>query len=190
MPASLSNNRRAPEARAPRGAESGFTLMEMIVAMVVMMIGLLSLAQVLGFALSVSNRGRGVTNAKLLVVSVLEQMENLRNTGQLTYAQIANPGQVDNDGGSFDFGGFPTGFRSVPKPEAGPGADGMYGTGDDPSQTSQVYEGFQRKIEIETLGDNNFKRIVVTLRYRDATGVRELKGTSYLNNDFRSNVLR
>lgn len=191
MPKSLSNKRRPAGLRAPRGAESGFTLLEMVVAMVIMLIGLLTLAQVLGYALAVSNRGRGVTNAKLLVVSVLEQMENLRNTGQLTYAQIDNPDDVDNDGGTFTFGGFPEGFRPVPKPEAGPGADGMYGTSDDPSLASQVYDGFERRIEIDSLGDDNLKRIVVTLRYRDAGGgQRELKGTSYLNNDFRSNVLR
>lgn len=190
MPASMSNKHRPADARRPRNAESGFTLIEMVVAMVIMMIGLLSLAQVLGFALTVSNRGRGVTNAKLLVISVLEQMENLRNTGQLTYGQIANPSGVDNEGGSFDFAGFPTGFRPVPKPEAGPGTDGIYGTADDPSQSSQVYEGFERQIKIESLGDSNLKRIVVTLRYRDASGKRELTATSYLNNDFRSNVLR
>jgi type II secretory pathway pseudopilin PulG len=187
----MSIKRRPAVARARRGSESGFTLLEMVVALIVMMIGLLSLAQVLGFALSVSNRGRGVTNAKLLVVSMLEQMENLRNTGQLTYDQIANPGQVDNAGGTFNFGGFPEGFRPVPKPEAGPGTDGIYGTADDPSLNAQVYEGFQRQIEIETLDDNNLKKIVVTLRYRDAGGgQREMTGTSYLNNDFRSNILR
>jgi prepilin-type N-terminal cleavage/methylation domain-containing protein len=189
---SSSNSRRPAGARAPRGAESGFTLLEMIVAMVIMMIGLLSLAQVLSYALAVSNHGRGVTNAKLLVVSVLEQMENLRNTGQLTYGQIANPDDVDNEGAGFKFKGFETGFKPVPKPEAGPGTDGIYGTGDDPALDAQVYEGFERQIEIDTLGDSdNLKRIVVTLRYRDAGGAeRELTGTSYLNNDFRSNVLR
>jgi prepilin-type N-terminal cleavage/methylation domain-containing protein len=186
--ASLSNNRRPTEGRAPRGAESGFTLLEMVVAMVVMMISLLSLAQVLGYSLSVSNRGRGITNAKLLVVSVLEQMENLRNTGQLTYAQIANPGKVDNDGGTFNFAGFPTGWRPVSRE---PGTDGIYGTSDDPTQASQVYTGFERKIEIQSLGDDNLRKIVVTLRYKNASGLQqELVGTSYLNNDFRSNILR
>jgi prepilin-type N-terminal cleavage/methylation domain-containing protein len=184
------SNKRPPVGR--RGSESGFTLLEMVVAMIVMMIGLLSLAQVLSFALSVSNRGRGVTNAKLLVVSVLEQMENLRNTGQLTYGQIANAGQVDNMNGTFNFGGFPTAFRPVPKAEVGPGTDGIYGTSDDPSLPAQVYTGFERKIEISNLsGSNNLKKIVVTLRYPDGGGgQRELTGTSYLNNDTRATILR
>jgi hypothetical protein len=161
----------------------------MVVAMVVMLIGLLSLAQVLGFALSVSNRGRGVTNAKLLVVSVLEQMENLRNTGQLTYAQIANTTKVDNNGGAFVFGGFTEGFRPV---SLDPGTDGIYGTSDDPTAASLVREGFERKIEISALPSTpNLKKVVVTLRYKDAGGgQRTLEGTSYLNNDTRSNILR
>lgn len=192
MRRSSSNNRRPAGPSAPRGAESGFTLLEMVVALVVMMIGLLSLAQVLGFALSVSNRGRGVTNAKLLVVSVLEQMENLRNTGQLTYGQIANTGEVDNEDAAFNFKGFVKDFRPVPKPEAGPGTDGVYGTDDDPKLPEQTYEGFEREIVIESLGESdNLKKIVVTLKYKDAGGVeQELTGTGYLNNDFRSNILR
>lgn len=188
MPKSMSNNRRPAGARARRGAESGFTLLEMVIALVVMMIGLLSLAQVLGYALAVSNRGRGVTNAKLLVVSVLEQMENLRNTGQLTYGQIANPDDVDNEGGTFTFGGFQDDFHTVPR---NPGTDGIYGTSDDPTTPSQVYEGFERRIVIEPLGDDNLRKIVVTLRYKEPGGKeQELTGTSYLNNDFRSNILR
>lgn len=191
MSKSLSIERRPAPSRAPRGAESGFTLIEMVVAMIILMVGLLSLAQVFGYALRVTNSGRGVTNAKLLVVSVIEQMENLRNTGQLTYGQIANTGEVDNEGAAFNFAGFATGFRPVPKPEVGAGTDGIYGTADDPKLPSQTYEGFERQIEIEPLGDDNLRRVVVTLRYPDGRGgKRELTGTGYLNNDFRSNILR
>jgi prepilin-type N-terminal cleavage/methylation domain-containing protein len=175
-------------ARGAHGGESGFTLLEMVMAMVIMMIGLLSLAQVLGYALSVSNRGRGVTNAKLLVISMLEQVENLRNTGQLTYGQLANPDDVDNNGGTFDFGGFQTGFHAVP---IEPGPDGIYGTSDDPTADSQVYQGFERQVEISPLGEgNNLKKIVVTLRYKQGGATQTMTGTSYLNNDTRSNVLR
>jgi prepilin-type N-terminal cleavage/methylation domain-containing protein len=172
--------------RPRRGGESGFTMLEMVVAMVVLMIGLLSLAQVLGYALSVSNRGRGVTNTRLLIVSVLEQMENLRNTGQLTFGQIANAGAVDNTGASFNFAGFQTGFQSV---SLDPGPDGIYGTSDDPSGASQVRPGVQRQIVITPLG--NLKKVEVSLQYTDAGGAtRTITGTSYLNNDIRSNLLR
>lgn len=181
-----SNRRRAD------GGQAGFTLLEMVVAMVVVMIGLLSLAQVLGYALAVSNRGRGVTNSKLLVISVLEQMENLRNTGQLTYGQIANTDDVDNTNATAltNFKGFPTDWQSV---SINPGTDGIYGTEDDPDADDEVYPGFERKIEISELipDDNNIKKIEVSLRFRDAGGVeRTMTGISYLNNDTRSNILR
>src|ERR1044072_5195701 len=140
----------------------------MVVAMVIMLIGLLSLAQVLGYSLSVSNRGRGVTNTKLLVTSMLEQMENLRNTGQLTFGQIANAGAVDNAGASLEFTGFATGYKAV---SIDPGSDGIFGTADDPTGTSQVRTGFERQVVITTLGtDSNMKKIEVTLRYKDTGG--------------------
>jgi type II secretory pathway pseudopilin PulG len=164
-------------------------MLEMVVAMVIMLIGLLSLAQVLGYSLSVSNRGRGVTNTKLLVTSMLEQMENLRNTGQLTFGQIANTGGVDNTGASLNFTGFEKGFKAV---SINPGADGIFGTSDDPTGTSQVRAGFERQVVISTLGtDANMKKIEVTLRYTDPGGVqRTVSGTSYLHNDQRANILR
>lgn len=187
MQASTLNNRRPKAARPGRDGESGFTMLEMVVAMVIMLIGLLSLAQVLGYSLAVSNRGRGVTNTKLLVTSMLEQMENLRNTGQLSFGQIANVGAVDNTGATLNFTGFQTGFKPV---SLNPGADGVYGTSDDPTGTSQVREGFERQVVISTLGID-MKKIEVTLRYKDPGGAqRTVSGTSYLHNDARSNILR
>jgi type II secretory pathway pseudopilin PulG len=162
-------------------------MLEMVVAMVIMMIGLLSLAQVLGYSLSVSNRGRGVTNTKLLVISMLEQMENLRNTGQLTFGQIANAGAVDNNGASLNFTGFQTGFKPV---SVNPGSDGIFGTSDDPTAVAQVRVGFERQVVVSSLG-TDMKKIEVTLRYTDPGGVqRTVSGTSYLHNDQRSNILR
>lgn len=199
MRTSTSNNFRAGAAR--RG-QSGFTMLEMVVAMVVLMVGMLSLAQVLGYALTVSNRGRGATNTKLIVVSMLEQMENLRNTGQLTYGQIANAGAVDNNGAAFVFPGFPTDMQPLSR-DPGPdgifgttddlrnaGTDGVYGTLDDYTDTSLARPNFRRQVTITALS-GSLKKIEVTLEYRDAQGrLKTLKGTSYLNNDSRSNELR
>ncbi len=189
MRASTLNNRRTGAARAGRGGggESGFTMLEMVVAMVILLIGLLSLAQVLGYSLSVSNRGRGVTNTKLLVTSMLEQMENLRNTGQLTFNQIANTGGVDNTGATLNFSGFQTGFKPV---SINPGTDGIFGTSDDPTGASQVRAGFERQVVVSSLS-TDMKKIEVTLRYNDpAARPRPVRGSSYLHNDARSNILR
>jgi prepilin-type N-terminal cleavage/methylation domain-containing protein len=180
---------------------AGFTLLETVVAMMVLSTALLGVASTIGYALMVSNSGRGVTNTKLLVVSVLEQMETLRNNGQLTFGQINNTGQVDNTGGG-NFAGFPAGFNEVstnPGPDgifgtaddlidAGP--DGVYGTNDDYTNTNLLRVGYTREIVITNLS-SQLKRIQVTLRYSANGGVKkELVGVSYLNDNTHSNYIR
>jgi type II secretory pathway pseudopilin PulG len=185
-------------------SESGVTILEMVVAMLILTIGLLGLAASIGYAMTVSNKGRNLTNSKLLVVSILEQMEKMRNTEsgtieELTFGQIANVGQVDNTGASRIFPGFPTGFQTVsmnPGPDGifgtaddmiNPGADNVYGTADDFTDPSWAVGQYARQITITSLNPN-LKRIQVTLRYPDAGGqMRDLVGVSYLNNDTRSN---
>ena len=198
MQRDISNSHsRSTASMAP--LDSGFTLLEMIIALAVLSIGLLSLASAIAYALMVSNGGRNVTNTKLLIVSVLEQMETLRNTKQLTFGQIANQGQVDNTGATQNFNGFPTGFQPIsvnPGPDgihgtaddlidAGP--DALYGTEDDFLNQTLVRPGYTRQILITSLSAD-LKRVEVTLRYPSNSGsIQTLAGVSYLNNDARSN---
>lgn len=180
-------------------SESGVTILEMVVAMLILTVGLLGLAASIGYAVTVSNRGRNLTNTKLVAVSLLEQMETLRNTQELTFSQIANQGAVDNTGASKIFVGFPTGFNAVsmnPGPDGifgtsddliNPGADNVYGTGDDFTDPSWGLAGYTREVVISNL-NANLKRIQVTVRYPDGGGqVRSLVAVSYLNNDQRAN---
>src|SRR6202140_3235907 len=112
-------------------SESGVTILEMVVAMLVLTVGLLGLAASIGYAVTVSNKGRNITNSKLMGVSLLEQMETLRNSEELTFAQIRNQGQtVDDTGAARSFGGFPPAFQPL---SINPGPDGIYGTDDDDS---------------------------------------------------------
>jgi len=187
--------------RKQRQAESGVTSLEMVVAMLILTIGLLGLAAAIGYAVTVSNKGRNLTNSKLLVVSLLEQMETLRNTQELKYGQIANVGAVDNTAATRNFAGFPVGFLPLsinPGPDGifgtsddlvNPGPDNIYGTVDDFTDTTWSVPGYQRQIVITEFPSNpNLKRIEVTVRYPDAGGhLRDLVGVSYLNNDTRSN---
>jgi type II secretory pathway pseudopilin PulG len=196
---SLNNKSRREPLRKPKHSESGVTILEMVVAMLILTVGLLGLAASIGYAVTVSNKGRNLTNSKLLVVSLLEQMETLRNTEQLTFGQIANQGSVDNTGAPKNFIGFPTAFQSLsinPGPDGifgtsddliSPGPDNVYGTSDDTVDSTWAVPGYQRQITITNLSAN-LKRIQVTLRYPDAAGkLRDLIGVSYLNNDTRSN---
>ena len=185
--------------RKNTNSESGVTILEMVVAMLVLTVGLLGLAASIGYAVTVSNKGRNITNTKLLVVSCLEQMETLRNTQQLTFAQIANVG--DPGLGTGNFVGFPTGFQPVsinPGPDGifgtaddliNAGPDNIYGTADDFTDYTWAVAGLQRQIAITSLS-TNLKRIEVTVRYPDPDGhLRDLVGVSYLNNDATTNFL-
>ena len=173
------------------GPEAGVTILEMALATIILTVGLLALAASIGYAIAVSNKGRNLTNTKLVAVSMLEQMETLRNTGRLTFGQIANVGAVDNTGASRDFAGFPTGFQPV---SINPGPDGMFGTQDDlidpatnQTQPTWAISGCSREIVITNLSPT-IKRVQVTLQYQDSGGqLRNLVAVSYLNDDTRSN---
>jgi type II secretory pathway pseudopilin PulG len=180
-------------------SESGVTILEMVVAMLLLTVGLLALAASIGYAVTVSNKGRNLTNTKLLVVSLMEQMETLRNTQELTFGQIANTGQVDNTGATVNFGGFPSTFQPLsinPGPDGifgtsddlvSAGPDNVYGTADDFTDNTWAVPGYSRQVII-TLLSSNLKRIQVTVRYPDAAGkMQDMVGVSYLNNDAHAN---
>lgn len=187
MLASTRNRRSQSNGKTNRSPESGFSLLEMVVAILIMTIALLGVASAISYALMASNRGRGVTNAKMLVVSILEQMETLRDTRALTFDEISN-GQVSGSG----FTGFPyssTNFRPV---STVPGRDGVFGTADDlwgPTGTTDdpllARPGVSRQILITPFPTNPYiKKIQVTLRYQAGGGkMGDLVGISYLNDD-------
>lgn len=197
MRADISSNNPMKKINNIKSTEAGFTLFEMVVAMVVLSIGLLGVASAISYALMASNRGRGVTNAKMLVVSALEQMETLRNTGQLSFAEISNS-QVSGS----TFRGFPSDFRdvsTVPGPDGvfgtaddlstAPGPDGNYGTTDDIRDYTRARPGVYRQILITELNPL-LKKVQVTLRYGpNGNEVKDLVGISYLNDDAHSNYV-
>lgn len=183
----LTENSFPSKVRARVQSEAGFTLMETVVAMAILLIGLISVAAAITYALVANNMSRNVTTGKLMIMSVLEQIETLRNTRQLTFGQIANVGQVDNTGALVNFAGFPDDFRPV---SINPGPDGIYGTVDDPTDANNTVPNYFRRVRITPLS-SNLKKVQVTLRFPGNNGqMQELTGTSYLNNDARSNFRR
>jgi prepilin-type N-terminal cleavage/methylation domain-containing protein len=198
MSAATSNNRSQTKPTTSRSGAAGFSLLEMVVAMLVLTIGLLGVASAIGYALAATNRGRGVTNSKMLVVSVLEQMETLRDTGQLNFDEISNTAQPAPS----TFRGFPSTFQpvsTVPGPDGvfgtaddlsiGIGADNKWGTADDVLDLTKQRPGVMRKIVITDL-NAYLKKIEVTLQYSPNGGeTRTLVGVGYLNDNAHSNYI-
>ena len=192
-----SNSSCAPIADRP---DAGFSLLELVVAATILTVGLLAVASSIGYAMVATNHGRAVTNTKLLVVSVLEQMETLRNTGNLTFGQLANVGQVDNTGATRSFVGFQTGFQQIstnPGPDGffgtaddliDAGSDGVFGTADDYVNPNFAVVGYTREIQITSLSET-LKKITVTVKYPVNGSMKTLVAACYLNDNSRSNFI-
>jgi hypothetical protein len=170
----------------------------MVVAIFILSIGLLGVASAISYALLASNRGRSVTNSKMLVVSILEQMETLRDTGQLHFNEISNAQVVGSN-----FTGFPATFQpvsTIPGPDGifgtaddllDPGTGGVYGDGNDFTNPLLARPGVTRQILISTLPDNDYlKKIQVTLRYAvNGNESRDLVCSGYLNDNEHGNYI-
>lgn len=181
-------------------AEAGFSLLEMVIAITILSIGMLGVASAIGYAVVASNHGRSITNTKLLAVSMLEQMETLRDTNNLTFGQIANVGQVNDRGAVKPFAGFQPGFQQVsinPGPDgifgtaddlidAGP--DGNFGTVDDFVNPNLALVGVTRQVQITNLS-SRLKKIQVTVNYSVNGGTRQLLVTGYLNDNSTSSYI-
>lgn len=194
--AGMLNKRSRSTTKTNGSSEAGFSLLEMIVAMVILTFGLLGVAGAISYALMAGNRGRGVTNSNMLIISALEQIETLRNTGQLNFDEISNS---HVNGSPFTF--FPTEFLPVSVIPGNdgvfgtaddlivPGPDGIYGNSDDRTDTTLARPGVTRRILITSINPS-LKKITVTLRYSPNGGeIKELVGVSYLNDDSRSNYV-
>ena len=181
-------------------SESGFSLLEMVVAITLLTIGLLGVASAIGYAIVASNHGRSITNTKLVAVSMLEQMETLRDTNSLTFGQIANVGQVDDRGAVKVFAGFQPGFQQV---STNPGPDGIFGTADDlidagPDRNFGTVDDFvnpnfalvgvTRQVQITDLSAK-LKKIQVTVDYSVTGGTKHLLVTGYLNDNSTSSYI-
>jgi type II secretory pathway pseudopilin PulG len=177
--------------------EKGFSLVEAVIAILIITIGLIGTAGAITYALQFSSISRNLTNAKLIAVSMIEEVDSLRNTRRLDFKQIANVGAVDNSGSANTFTGFTTGFQDIslnPGPDGvngtaddlrDPGADRIYGNGDDFNNPALVRSGYRRQVTITNLSDS-LKKVEVKIRYFSSAGnVGELTAVSYVNDEVR-----
>lgn len=176
------SNKNNLQGSLPSCNESGFTLVEAVIAIFILTIGLVGTAAAITYALQYGAISRNVTKAKLLVVASFEEIESLRNSRRLDFKQIANVGNVDNTSVANPFTGFSTGFREIP---INPGADGVYGSADDVTSAEESKRGFTRQITITSIS-SSIKKIEVKVRYPgNGNTMGEITGVSYLNDEAR-----
>jgi len=114
--------------RRTKAAQSGFSLIEVMVSMLVLTTGLVSLLGVFGLAMASTQTSQQDMIAKQLADEEYESIVTARNTTQINWDQINNVGSPNCPvSGASSCGIFLVGAE----PLYGAGADGIYGTADD-----------------------------------------------------------
>ena len=187
--------RRGGNSRLRKRAESGVSLLEVLISIAVLTVGMVSMLGVFGLAMAATQTSQSDMIAKQLANESYESIITARNTTQITWAQIQN---VSN-GGIFIDGATPI-YNA--------GADGIYGTADDAvagEQTLQdpgpdgIYQtvddilipltGYQRTILIGPVYDSSgnliptLRSVTITVQYNTP---QVKTGKTYILNSFIS----
>lgn len=182
----------------PVRGQAGFSLIEVMVAMSLLMVGLLGLAQVFYLGLSVASTSSPTLVAREKAREAIESVHTARDTHTITWAEIRNvsapavcpAGTTGQGGGVFESGELvlqtagPDGLVNTDDDdgvEASPGPDNILGTADDLPLT-----GFSRQVDIcDINGNADLRAIVVVIRYNTSGAVgarrREYRLTTYVS---------
>lgn len=160
-------------------AAAGFSLIEVMVATLILTVGLLALVGAMAVAVQTAGSSSAMLIAREKAREAVESVHSARDTGQLAWNRVRNV----SDGGIFLDGmqslklAGPDGLVNTSDDGAietakAPGADGILDTADDIS-TPRDSNLFQRQIAITPLTfdgsttiNPNLRRITVTVRYR------------------------
>jgi len=174
-----------------RAAQKGFTLLETMVALVVLGIGLIALAAMLAGSMAYMNSSQADFIAQQKASEAIESIFTARDTQAVTYAQIQNvsSGGIFLDGPENMIDPGPDGVvdtaddnANLPDTIIKPGPDGVLGTADDIQIQLSVYYKMQRTIVISNIaGENGVRQIVVTVTYTTGTFNRTYTLTSYIS---------
>jgi prepilin-type N-terminal cleavage/methylation domain-containing protein len=169
--------------------DSGFTLIEVMVAIVLLSSGILFLTSAVALGARRLTGSQDQLIASQRAAEAAESVFKARDNRVLTWAQIRNvAGASGTDGGIFIDGARdvrdpgPDGLVNTADDGAlaevvKPGPDALLGTGDD-EHTPLV--GFTREIEIRDLGPT-LRQLRVIVKYRTSNGQRQYVLTTYLS---------
>ncbi len=172
----------------PGKAESGFTIIETMIAIAVLSVGIMALVAAFATAVSATQNSQEMLIARQKSLQALESIYTARNTQQLTFDKIANvsSGGIFTDGATplqcagpdglvntNDDVSCPAALPCAAGPECIvlPGPDGILGTPDD---VPMSLANFTRQIQIANVlnpdGTTNttLKQVTVTVTYTTA----------------------
>lgn len=189
-----------PKSRIANKREAGFTLLEVAISGVILMIGLVAMLGVFTLAISTTQGVQLDQIAKQKAMDALESIYTARATDQITFAQIANTGTgpgiftvgpsagiltdgPDGIAGTGDDGTTPQGACPLPfQCEIIPGPDGIL-HGDARDITISL-SNFTRTIAITPVNPD-LNDVVVTVGYTDARGHQRNYVVSALISSYR-----
>jgi len=171
--------------RARKQAERGFSLIEVMISMVILTVGLLSLASVVGLVMSATQTSQQDMIAKQLANEAYESIVTARNSSQITWDDIQNVGSANCPlSGAASCGIFQTGTNPIYLPATAgvyagivgtsvhgaaqtlrePGPNGTYGNSDD---VILPLTNYQRSILITELNPPvpTLRSVTITMTY-------------------------
>ena len=165
-------------------AESGVSLLEVVISMAVLTVGMVSMLGVFGLAMASTQTSQQSLIAKQLANEAYESIVTARNTSQISWDAIQNTSGTQYCTSTPSPCGIFVGISTSPQfqPIYNSGADGIFGTVDDAAAGEETLEepgpdgrygdaddiklpltNYQRAIQISPLFDTN-NNLVPTLR--------------------------
>ena len=192
---------RARLAGGQRPKEAGFSLLEVMISMVILMVGMVSMLGVFGLAMASTMTAKQEMITKQVANEAYESLLTARNSSQLTWDDIQNTNSTNCTITGVSACGI---FLSGMQPICYAGADGIFGTSDDAAAGEQTLEepgadgiygdpddvrtpltGYQRTIALSNVYDSNnnliptVRAVNITVQY--ATSQSRLPKTYTLN---------
>ena len=169
--------------------QKGFTLIETMIALMILMGGILSLAAMLTDAVVYMQGSQDDFLAQQMAQQAMEAIFTAKYTSSISFAQIANTTSTP-----------PGIFLPTPQPVLQPGTDGLFGTSTDltapaayiinpgpdglmgTSDDINIPLGnFTRTITITPTSDSNLTSVTITVNYTTGRFTRSYAMTSYVS---------